>query len=63
MALLSMPTPGRALLDVKLEVTMPGVQEGIEVGVLPGPLRGLIGDGRCSVMFATQVILLTDQQR
>lgn len=60
MALLSMLTLGRALPDVKLEVTMPGVQGGIEVGVLPGPLRGLIGDGRFGVVFATQVILLID---
>ena len=58
MALLSTLMPGRALLDVKLEVMMPGAQEGIGVGVLPGPLRGLIGDGRFNVMSAMQVILL-----
>lgn len=58
MVLLSILMLGRALLDVKLEVTMPGAQEGIGVGVLPGPLRGLIGDGRFNVMSAMQVILL-----
>lgn len=59
MALLSMPTLGRVLLDVKLEVTMPGVQEGIEVGVLPGPLRGLIGDVVMSLTLPTKVITFT----
>lgn len=63
MALLSILMLGRALLDVKLEVTMPGAQEGIGVGVLPGPLRGLIGGGRFSIMSAMQVVLLIDQQR
>lgn len=50
---------GRALLDVKLEVTMPGAQEGIGVGVLPGPLRGLIGDAVTDLTLSTKVITFT----
>lgn len=59
MALLSTLMPGRALLDVKLEVMMPGAQEGIGVGVLPGPLRGLIGGAVTSLTLPTKVITFT----